>query len=403
MKLTTRFFVSALALLTMSASAEYKAVFTQDFESAEWPNKLEHGHNSSPYTTQLTRLEAPLPEDLFSGIAPSVVGKQAIRFQPLVDDPHLSVINRSVLSREKLGANGAAIYQVDFFLDAESPTNPRIALLAQASDPVVVGSKKVYRFYRFGLDEKGRVYFSFTNETPTPVIFLQESITNFDLKRPGWHRFQMVFKGQDQIFCLIDGRPTSYSPITESTLNFLAAGIMVTRTPGAEDPTIFADNLSIYWSENKDDALPPSPWVGAGGGMVTKVDWNTPAVNWLTSTSEAWKASQESKRVMVVLFHDDSNEVNTQLVRILGTPEAQAVLSKCTPLRLNVATPGGRKVADSFQLATAPALMVCGADGKPIAQTYIDVAANPTWNDIYSKLRVQTAVQQPGAQPAAGQ
>lgn len=399
-----RLFTPVAMLALSQAPAQYQVFFKQDFEATEWPEKLIHGHNSSPITTQLIRLEPPIAEALYTGVAAQTVGKQVMRFQPLADDPHLSVINQSILAREKLGATGAALYQVDIYLDSESPSSPRVALLAQAGDPTGVDTTKGYRFYRFGLDEKGRVFFSFTNEGATPAIFQWESITKFDFVRPGWARFQMIFKGQNEIHCLVNGRPTSYSPITDDTLKYLAAGIMVTRTPGTEDPTIFADNLSIHWSANKEEPIPASPWgggeAGAGGGAVV---WDSPHLTWLTSPSEAWKASQESRRVMLVLFHDNRHDVNLPLSALLRSPEAEPVLSRCTLLRLNVETAGGRKVADSYGVTSAPVLMVCDLAGKAIAQSQLQINADTTWEDVYSKLRVKTAAASTttGA-PAAG-
>jgi hypothetical protein len=379
----------ALSALSTAAPANYQSLFLQDFEGSEWPAKLTHGHNSSPYTTQVIAFGTKDPVSILGNGADAYVGRQALRFQPLQDDPHLSVINQSILSRQRLGADGAAMYQVDFFLDEETGTNPRVALLAQASDPVASGNSKSYRFYRFGLDEKGRVYFSFTNETPTPVIFTHDSIATYDLKRPGWHRFQMIFKGQDEIYCAIDGQTTSYSPIRESTLNYLAAGIMVTRTPGGDDPTIYADNLSIHWTNDKNAPLLGSPWSGGSSPETGKVQWNTPTLTWLTSASDAWKEAQKTKRVMFVLFHDDNALRNESLAKLLSTPEAEQVLSRCTLLRINMSEPAGMKIAESYNITVAPVLMVAGSDGRPMTQTSVAMEANPTWDQVYAQLRTQ--------------
>lgn len=56
---TNRFALASALVLSLAASrvsAEYTKFFEQDFEGAEWPEKLEHGHNSSPITTQIVTL-----------------------------------------------------------------------------------------------------------------------------------------------------------------------------------------------------------------------------------------------------------------------------------------------------------------------------------------------------------
>jgi hypothetical protein len=43
-----------------------------------------------------------------------------------------------------------------------------------------------------------------TRPPAQPLVYHQQKLSDFNLKRPGWHRLQMIFVGQEDIFCAID-------------------------------------------------------------------------------------------------------------------------------------------------------------------------------------------------------
>ena len=124
-----------LGLAVPTAFAEYKLYSLQNFEATggDFPQGMVHGHHSSPYTTVVADLTQPsLPKDLTAGISSDIIGKYALQLQPIQDDPHLSVVNNVYLDRSRLGANGAALFQVDFYLPGPGEDHPTIAILASA-------------------------------------------------------------------------------------------------------------------------------------------------------------------------------------------------------------------------------------------------------------------------------
>jgi len=377
-------------VLCAGAQAQYRQFATEDFESTggKWPTTFEHGHHSTPLTTRvITWALSEKAGALHEGPAGVVVGNYGLELRPLETDPHLSVMDRRALERTRLGATGAALFQVDFFLDADTAACPTIAILANASDGT---DRTVYRFYRFGID-RDRIYFSFTNKKGSPDIYERQALSEFSLPRPGWHRFQMIFRGQNEILCAIDGQLTAFSPITDGTLQRLEPGVMVTRSKEGGDRAVYADNLSILWTPNANDDPPGSPWlVRSSINVPTKGiqdnRWSIGGMQWTTTPSEAWKRASAEKKVIFALFHGADLPTNERVIAMLGAPEATAVIGQCVPLRVDVGESSGKVFAERYGLADFPCVAVIDAEGNMVKNVPVK-DPSVQWPQVFQVLR----------------
>ena len=113
--------------------------------------------------------------------------------------------------RKNLGADGKALYQADFYFPSDDSRLPyTVAVVAVLQDETGESSK--FSFYRLGMIKAQRIFFSFTHKTSEPVIYKQAKVSQLGLKRPGRQRFQIIFNGQDDIVCAIDGKTYKTSP-----------------------------------------------------------------------------------------------------------------------------------------------------------------------------------------------
>lgn len=385
------FAAAAAVLLTSGAAAQYRQFAVEDFESTagKWPATFEHGHHSTPLTTRTVTWAATEKGGvLHAGPAGVVVGNYGLELRPLESDPHLSVMDRRALERNKLGANGAALFQVDFYFDEDEGNHPTLAILANASEGT---DRSVYRFYRFGVD-RDRIYFSFTNNKSTPDMYLRQALSEFNLTRPGWHRLQMIFRGADEIMCAIDGQLTSFSPISDSTLARIEPGIMVTRSKEGGDRAVYADNLSILWTPNANDDPPGSPWlvrssvaVPAKGMQANR--WSIGGQQWTTSPSDAWKRASAENKVILALFHGDDLAANENVIALLGSEEAKPVLTQCVTLRVDVGESSGQVFAGRYGLKEYPTVAVIGPDGNMINNVPVQPGSGLTWTKVFEMLQ----------------
>ncbi len=233
---------------------QYQVYSWDSFEDAALSAKVKLGHLASPDNVH------PLPLQ-GSSIAPAVFGPtmaencglRALMLKPEPKTSPLSMVALASLQRTKLGTEGRALYQYDLYLPPDGELFPNTALLAISSDEYEKNPKST-KMYRFGVTEGGgRCYFSYMDGSPNPKIYLQQKLSEFKLKRPGWHRFQFIFRGQEEITLAIDGKPTSFSPVKESTITRMNPGVMVVSAMGAKKDSgvTILDNLSIQWSPDE--------------------------------------------------------------------------------------------------------------------------------------------------------
>jgi len=376
-----------LLFLTGFSYGEYQLFTISDFENSngKWHEALMHGHYSTPLTTRVIDWNStPMKDDLMQESTIPFIGNYGLELRPLETDPHLSMTDHRALTRSKLGTNGAALFQVDFFVPENTATYPTMAILANGFDD---GDRSTYQFYRFGID-RDRVFFSFTNKKSSPDMYHRQSLQDFSLTK-GWHRLQMVVKGNGEIVCAIDGQTTDFSPIVENTLNILEPGVMVTRGSDASDSVVYADNLQIHWTLNSNDYPPKSPWAEDSGPYNSAmgfhaINWDIGGFDWMISPAEAWNESQSSGKVIFTLFHDPNDPNKEQLINLLRTNEAIPVLGKCILLRVDVSKSSGANFAQRYNLNQFPVVGVIDNQGNMMSSATI--SPNSTWASVYGQL-----------------
>ncbi len=375
-----------LVLCANTVHAQYRVYAWESFEEGRLPQSLFMGHFANEQTVRVLDYRHPnLPRAMRRGISPVETGQFGVIFRPIPDRNHLSIVSPVSLDRNRIGREGRALYQADFYLPPEGEYMPTTALLAQ----VVQDGSTTYRFYRFGILEGGtQVFFSFTNNTPEPVLYLSQPTSQLPLRRPGWHRFQIIFKGQNEVYCAIDGKPTSFSPINEPTLRRLNAGIMVTTAEPRRQPVMVADNLSIQWTA-QDVPIPESPW------LMEMPDANRPnrsfldagnTVFWMNDPRQSWQRARSQRRPILTLFYTPNAGPYRYLRRI--TPmddETEALLNRFVLLKVDVNQLGGGSLAQRYQIVRLPTLVVIGSDGREKSRLPI-AADNTQWSEVRAFL-----------------
>jgi len=372
-------------LLTGIAFPNYEPYACQDFELGvtKIPESLRYGLNSSPLTTAIVDWDS----DRFENIVPkdetrTALGSYGFELFPIQSDPYLSVIDQRAIDRQKIYTNGAALFQVDFFIPQDTINAPTMALLANAAN-----DDTEYRFYRFGID-RDRVYFSFTNREAAPEIYLRQPLGELNLEKNQWHRFQMQFKGDGTIICAIDGKITSFSPINEDSLKILEPGIMVTYGRSGVDQPVYADNLGIWQTNNILSRPPAIPWM-QGKEAETRVNnlysnyWGIgQLVEWETTPSDAWKAASENDKPIFALFHSDNDSEKDLILEELRSDLAIGTIQKHIPLRINVSDSSGEFIASRYGVEKFPTIAIFNQDGTISEQYHL----SPTEDFDWSKL-----------------
>lgn len=383
--------VIIVALSPSYSKGEYVSVSVENFEIGKdkWPETLFHGLHSSPLTTRVLNLAeseyGPLLQD---GANREQVGDYGIEFSPLETDPHLTVTDQRPLLREKIGTTGAALIQVDFYFPEDTSTHSTMSILANGSKEVTGAT---YRFYRFGID-RDRVFFSFTNGKSSPDIYLRQPLSDLNLVQPGWHRLQIIFQGEEDIFCAIDGQITSFSPIKEKTLQTLEPGLMVTRSRGGGEVSVYADNLGIWSTNDKNDDPPLSPWSNPESPLVPfqglhLSSWNLDNLEWLTSASEAWKQASKENKVIFAFFHDSNESMKDDIIQILNSEEATNIITQCVPLIVDAGSTSGKALALRYNQIQYPSIVLINMDGTLRKSVYFDTTIFKNWTELYTKLR----------------
>lgn len=401
MTITNKSLVAAIALLgslgvCSTAFAQYKLQAWYNFEDGSIPSQLVPGHYAGPDSLRLgiwrTLTDVPA---LTQGVAATEVGAAGLVFSPGSGKPQVSLIANTSMDRSRLQPGWKAVYQADFFLDEPGKPSPTTALLAITPKE---GLKFGYSFYRFGVLEGGeQIFFSFANQTPEPVLYNSQPLSSYNLQRPGWHRFQIIFEGPDQIAFAIDTIPTSFSPIIEPTLTMMHPGLMVT-TQKPEAKT-YVDNLSIQWTMEAGAPLPDSPWssalatdvAAAPNGAATSssaapiYDADT-MLNWFDDHNAAVQAALVQGKPMLALFYAPKIAPYTYLKGI--TPagaSTEDLFNKFVLLKVDANQLAGGKTAGDFRVLRLPTFVVIGANSQEKGR--VEVMNNQTtWESISSQL-----------------
>ena len=390
--------IALLCLCVSTAIAQYRVHTWESFETGDIPATLFRGHAADKTNLFAYNYATPgTPPAMTMGMANIENANFGVKFVLAKKKNHVSVVSPISLDRRTLGAVGKALYQADFYLPPEGEPMPTTALMAM----VVEKGRSTYKFYRFGVLAGGKdVYFAFANDTPSPLLFKPEKIAPFKLARPGWHRFQMIMVGQEDIYCAIDGTPTKFSPIKEKTLSVLNAGLMVADDKGEGE--VVADNLSIQWSfENV--PLPDSPWtmtIAEADKPNTSLMDSGASVYWLNDAQRAWKLASAQKRPILTKFYAPKIGPYQYLKAITpNDEETRTLLNHFVLLDVDVNQLGGGTMGQKFGIVRLPTFMVLGPDGKEIGR--LPVAANQTrWDSVKEFLAKAAA---PPATPAAAE
>jgi hypothetical protein len=275
------------------------------------------------------------------------------------------------------GPKGRALYQADFYLREAGKAYPNTALMAVVVEGT--GPTNSYKLYRFGVSEGGKkVYFAYANDdlaaAGTPIVYHHQSLDEFPLKRPGWHRLQMIFDGTGSITCAVDMVPTKFSPIQEATLQRLNAGVMIASSTWKN--RAFVDNISIQWSFD-DVPLPKSPWATkseakhAATGVASLLDEGN-GVSWRTDPQAAWKESAQRGIPRLVNFHAPGTGPADYLRGLLpNTPVNRTLLERFVCLNLDVNQLDGGTFANRFRINRVPTLVVIGTAGREVGRMVV--------------------------------
>lgn len=399
-------------LLSTPLPAQYQVFAWESFETGLFPSSLARMHQATPLSVMLLDYASPgLPAELRAEPAPQECGRQGLKFQTRKGQEFLSVVNQMSLDRTRLGNTGRALYQADFFVPPTTADSPNVAILAMARTEGA-GGVGSWKFYRFGLrgGSARKVFFAYSTGADEPALAFEESADALITKRPGWHRFQIIFEHQDKIYCCIDGKPTQFSPVRESTLKQLQAGIMVVSRENQEG-IAYVDNLSIQWTP-EDVPLPDSPWsqlpptpvpsalsIQAAGPAPSAAGAGQPAQSgqpaaqpipegliWHHSPDQAWQASQTAKRPLLILFTTPRSKGNQALEELLRTQAtAREDLRGYVLLRVDVNQLSGGTLAQKYILYKFPCFVILRPDGTEADRMAFDNAAS--WQTIAPKLR----------------
>lgn len=381
--MSLRILVSTILLLLLGGVAsaqQYQVHSWESFEEGQLSDRVIRGHFADESTVQVKPVTGVgLPQQVLTASARLELGNGLLEFAPTSERPHLSIFTPVSLDRRNLGTRGSALYQADFYFPPAGEPMPSVAMLAQVLDGE---GKTTYRFYRFGYEEgKNRVFFAFLNNTAQPEVFLFQSVDELNLRRPGWHRFQIIFHGQSEIYCAIDGQFTSFSPITEGTHSQLNAGLMVTSQNF--DARALVDNLSIQWTTGE-SPLPLSPWTSIA---LTDANPNTTplesgsSVAWLNDPNEAWSRASAQKRPLLVMFYVPGIVPYESLkTRIPNDAETHNLFNRYVLLRIDANQLMGGRLAEKFGVIRLPTFIVMNASGQEERRHIVTPQA--TWPEI---------------------
>jgi hypothetical protein len=367
--------------IPLVSSAQFQVHSWNHFDTGSFPNDLMRMHDADEGNVVVYDYMSPgAPQEILDGLARSECRRYGLQLTPSGEKRFLKCVNNSTLNRQDLGLSGKALYQADFFLPATNKDIPYSMAVLAVHDTGNLGDKQ-FSFYRFGVLKGERVFFSYTKQTPEPIIYKQMNISEMQLRRPGWHRFQIVFNGQQEIICAVDGIPTNFSPLSEGTLDKLRAGIMVSEQAEGSG-TCYIDNLSIQWTQ-ANLQLPESPWLMAyrptpgytAPGQTQQFgqpSGTESRFSWFTATETAWQKCLETKKPVVALLYTPKSSAWQTLSKSLAeNSELQKALSNYIPLKLDANQLNGGVVVTRYKIFKVPCFLVVTPQSQEKGRLYI--------------------------------
>lgn len=378
---------SLLAIAALWASegrCQYLLHTWEDFEAGTLSPKLVHLHNASPRNTRVVDLSTIPDPSIHQGPARLECGRFALEMKTDKTNRFLGIASPVTLTRARLGQHGKALFQADVYLKGHVNLGHTVAVAAIADSPQapLVTGHKVWTLYRFGVLQQNKTYFSYTNSSPQPIIYLHQKLGEIVPVAEGWHRLQLVFEGDRTVSCHVDGRPTSFSPIVEGTFPALHPGMIVTA-PEDAPLTVYIDNLSIQWTPEPGAPMPESPWVSSTA--LSAAPAGGPA--WSVAPEAAMAEARKSGKPLLVMFYNPASIVCQDLMNgvFSSNRQAQQDLKKFELLKVDINQLRGGSLAEKFSVTRVPTFVVLGGDAKERGR--VVASKDMGWSAIGAELK----------------
>lgn len=369
---------------TQSVFAQFNLKTWMNFEDGKIPESTILLHQSQPFNTKLVDYTAVGKPELLQGAAATECGRFGMEFKTDETNRYLCIVAPAVLQRAKLGETGRALFQADFFLDGQTNVGHTMSVVAMGIDPAapLTSGQNYWKMYRLGVLGASKAFFSFTDGTPAPTIYLHEKVSEI-IPGPaaGWHRLQFVIEGNKSITCYVDGIMTSYSPVEEKTLQNLQPGILIGAP--AEDPiTVYVDNLSIQWTMDPTTPMPASPWVQ----QTIVAEEDATKIHWYTNINEAVTASKEQGKPLLVLFYIPENTTFQELSNniLQNKEEARALLEDVIPVRIDANQLMGANLVQQYGVYRVPQFLLLDSDGTEKGR--LSMLPGEKWGGLQPKI-----------------
>jgi len=293
-----------------------------------------------------------------------------------------------VLDRKLLGSAGRALFQADFYIPPKGKRPPNVAVLAVA--PLLPNDTIPRSMYRFGMGGDRGIYFSYVvKDSQQPNIKADDLEFLENVPRPGWHRFAIVFEGQNTIQCFVDGHEPKFSPLVEPSMQNLQLGILLADF--FYDYFCYMDNPSIQYTM-EDAPLPISPYAaswgdagGTGAAIAEAVLPGMQGISWLTAEA-GWQQSLQTQKPMFVYFQAPHALPTKEFNAIFETnAAARAFVQDYIPINIDINQLDGGRQAEKFEIFKAPAVLILAPDGKIIRRAIF--ARKDTWDTFVLKLK----------------
>lgn len=376
--------------------AQYKVFTWENFEKGVFPDTLVRKNNANEQNVQIIdyRLH-PDAAIIQSGIAKSECGNYGIKMSTEnLDRLDILIVGGSVEhDRTTLGISGKAIVQADIYLPADLTTIHFSSVAAIGREVKEEGTNPGN--YRLGVTPEGKIFFSYYNGriSDKTIIRHDDNIANYNLKLPGWHRFQMVFSGQDKIYLYIDGKQPAFSPIIEPSLKYIYMGLMMAVNANNTRTTI-VDNLSIQTSMDENASLPDSPWVESWNtnisniGNISNIQGQVSGgIQWFKNVDDACAFNKDKNLPYLLWFYFPTSKQYQRLEQLLAQDtNASQVFNKFCNIKLDVNQLAAGSLAQKYCVYRFPSILIFDINGND--KKRIVFKEDTSWEDFVKELNI---------------
>lgn len=394
---------AVIAFAISSASAQYEVREWANFEDGKLPENMITIGGGWQNRMQVVATDSATTQP--QAFRNAEVGKNVLQLKaaPIKTDAtswQIGLAVGDVVDRTKLGPQGRALFQTDFYVE-EGSRYPSIAVMAMEPPKNMVNNHVdsiAGSFYRFGITKGDRLYFSqVVPGGATAPRFEQDKELLAQIPLPGWHRFAIVCEGPETIRCFVDGREASFSPLKDTAMTQVMVGMLLADQEAAY--TAYADNLSIQISDDA-PALPASPYdagwslaagssskaqsSGASTALPTAEVTTALGSDWLPPV-QAWSKAQSDKKGLLLYFYAPGVTRVEKVNQMLQTEAAaKAYMARHACARVDVNQLEGGSIAKKYGIFKVPTFLVISPD----AQSYKKESPGPsdTWQQIETQL-----------------